>query len=933
MSKIEQLRLDLPTSGIDILSISESWLHKDVEERLTTIPNYNIVRLDRMTKRVNGHTKADGGLCLYHKDSVQVDDTKFSHLNISNGVIEVQWVVITRPHTKRILVGNVYRPPDGNLREAFEQLGDALDRVEEADKYETLIIGDLNADASKDNLSPANNIKQFAAEHSLQQVIDRPTRFSKHNKTTIDLAFTNIKHCTGSGTLNYNISDHKPIYILKKKIRNDETTTSHWGRSYNNYTHEQLKTTISNSLTDQIFTIEDPNQCWEKIEEIITVALNKHCPIKEIKVRNKTAPFVNSELINLQNDRDHYAQKADCTCDPCDQFVADCLMKKAKAEIRKAKANYFLNQAIIHGQNPKKFWFEYYRIQPEAKPKITNIIDEETGDRIPDDKLANNINNYFVDIGENLAKKCKNILDEEKRYKPPTNPHTLSLETTDEGQIKYRIQNTPGDKPSGMTNLRTTFLKETMAIMAKEFTYLYNLVITTAIFPDKWKIATVTPIPKIGRPETCNDLRPISILPLPGKIMEQIIHDQLKKFLEDTKFFAKQQNGFRARHSTTGALSKFLDLLLACRDKGELAISIFLDFRKAFDTIDHKILLKKLKAAGLDSKACALLANYLTNRKQTTKLNGTVSESRDVKTGVPQGSTLGPLLFLIFINDLPLLAELVDIILFADDAVLTIQGKSLDKLAEIMNRVLEAINRWCLENKLTLNTKKTEYVVFGSKQAKNSAPQIKLIIGDSELREVDTYKYLGTTLDATLSAGPQISRLNQILASKLISFRKMRYCMSAKTAAYIYKATILPIIDYNDIIYNLLTKQQEEKLQRVQNRALRIVFMGETLSTAVMHEKAGVDYLKQRREQHLLALMYRRSYEEEYVDNTIRVTRQSTSRLLKVPRPKTDKLTRAPVYCGSKLWNELPTRIRDIKTMLGLKNAVKYWQTNPTLGE
>ena len=354
--------MDLPSSGIDILSISESWLHNDIEEKLTTIPNYNIIRHDRRTKRANGHTKTGGGLCIYHRDSLQVDYSKMSHLNISNGILELQWVIITRPHTKRILMGNVYRPPDGNLKEAFEQLGDALDRIEELDKYETLIIGDLNADASNEDLSPANAIKQFAAEHSLQQVINRPTRFSKYNKTTIDLAFTNIKHCTDSGTLNYNISDHKPIFILKKKIRNDESTTSHWGRSYKNYTHEQLKATLDNSLTEQILTMEDPNQCWGKLEEIITTALNKHCPLKEIKIRNKTAPFVNSELINLQSDRDHFFNKAEWSGELGDKFVADCLAKKAKTEVRRAKANYFLNQAIIHGQNRKKFWFEYYKI-------------------------------------------------------------------------------------------------------------------------------------------------------------------------------------------------------------------------------------------------------------------------------------------------------------------------------------------------------------------------------------------------------------------------------------------------------------------------------------------------------------------------------------------------------------------------------------------
>ena len=923
VNKIEQLRMDLPESGLDVLTISESWLTPSTEDKLATIPKYDMIRLDRKTKHSNGQIKIGGGLCIFHKEALQVDQDRFVHLNESSNIIEMQWVVVTRPHTKKVLIVNVYRPPGGNLKEAFQKINDTMTVIPDLDKFEVLIMGDFNADANDDKLPPARIIKQFEAETTLQQVIVKTTRYSRKKNTTIDLAFTNMKHCTGSGTMNYNISDHKPIYILKKKIRNDETTTTKWARSYRGYNHDQLKATLLTYAPEQALQLNEPNECWNKLEQYITAAVNEHCPLHEIKIKNRPAPFITNELIELQNDRDHFTDKADQTGDQGDRFIANCLAKLAKKEVRKAKAKYFLDQAIKYNQNHKKFWYEYYKIQPKKTPTINNILDETTGEKITPEELPTRINNYFIDVGEKLAEKCPKIGDEEKIFTPLAKQINFTLKEIDRGQVEYRIQELAADKPSGLADIRSTFVKETMKIMAEEFTHLFNLVIKTGIFPDKWKVATVTPIPKVTNPKSCNELRPISILPLPGRIMEQIIHAEIKHYLEENNFFAKEQNGFRSQHSTTKALATILDQLLYNMDSARLSVSVFLDFKKAFDTIDHNILIQKLGMAGIDDVTCRLIKNYLTDRTQTTKINGHLSQTRTVKTGVPQGSTLGPLLFLIFINDLPLVSQEAEFIMFADDAVLTVHHESLHHAEKVMNSILKDIARWCAENKLTLNTKKTEYVIFGSKARKKREGEIQLKLGDEPLREVQSYKYLGTILDASLNVGPQIAKINSTLASKLTSFRKMRYCMSEATAAYIYKATILPIIDYNDIIYELMTNQQKTKLQRIQNRALRIVFQGKKMSVEEMHDKAKVQYLEQRRESHLLSLMFKRSFQPEYVESNARKTRQSEGRILAVPHPRTSKYKKAPLYCGSKMWNELPFKVRDTNSIVVFKNRVR----------
>ena len=230
---------------------------------------------------------------------------------------------------------------------------------------------------------------------------------------------------------------------------------------------------------------------------------------------------------------------------------------------------------------------------------------------------------------------------------------------------------------------------------------------------------------------------------------------------------------------------------------------------------------------------------------------------------------------------------------------------------------------WCNENKLTLNPVKTEYIVFGTKCRLANAVKIDLKLNNTILRQVPCYRYLGTILDQSLNATSQLNKLNQLIAQKLISFRKIRKCISERTAIILYKATILPIFDYNDLIYNLLTSQQLTKLQRLQNRALRLVFHNKKFSVAEMHDRAKVETLQHRRENHLLSLMFMRTTEDNYIDTTVRRTRRADAVMLTVPRARTNKFGRAPIVMGSRMWNDLPVAVRRAKSKLQLKNLIR----------
>ncbi len=272
------------------------------------------------------------------------------------------------------------------------------------------------------------------------------------------------------------------------------------------------------------------------------------------------------------------------------------------------------------------------------------------------------------------------------------------------------------NKATGIDKISCRIIKIAAPAIADSLTHIFNQAITLSSFPDQWKVASVTPLYKNGQRNIPGNYRPISVLPAISKIMERIMYGQLYNYLTKFGLLSESQFGFRKFHSTATALLDCTNEWYVNLDRKLFNLVVFIDLKKAFDTVDHHILLKKLELYGVKGQALSFLKSCLTNRSQKCKMNGFVSSERLIKCGVPQGSILGPLLFLLYINDLPECLNTTTPRPFADDTNLTASGDSMNDVEFAVNSDLENLRNWLMANKLSLNVAKTKFMLIGSKQ-------------------------------------------------------------------------------------------------------------------------------------------------------------------------------------------------------------------------
>ena len=555
----------------------------------------------------------------------------------------------------------------------------------------------------------------------------------------------------------------------------------------------------------------------------------------------------------------------------------------------------------------------------------TRIRDED-GKILEGKELADFLGNYYATNGENLAKAFQTIsppfdLEEVRR------DAKFALRFVPLTVIEQLIREIDIGKSSGILGISTVLLKDAFMVLSVELAYIINESIRTAVFPDAWAVGTITPIPKEGETLDPGNWRPITILPLPSKLLEKVVHYQIISYLDDNNYLSFNQHGFRKGKSTSTAILETTRVLMDNYNRGKHTSCVFVDYKKAFETLDHKILLRKLIDYDFDSNSIKWIQSYLGNRRHVVKCSEICSMEINVKYGVPQGSVLGPLYFIMYVNDL--ISHITDtadakIVMYADDTVLMIEHDDPETAVVKMQDVLRKSAEWCYTNKLTINPKKTKHMlVLRNKDLHDVTQQLVVNLVGETLSNVPSYRYLGVDLDYNLTYEEAVNTAYLKANKKLFTLRKIRPYICEDVAALIYKQFILPILDYADFLFDSATKRSLDSLDRIQKRAVRIIGNFKR-ADCLISLKYNLIPLKERRRKHHLALMYRISRINLYIDDERPeiILRNRNKIKFKTPITKLTKVLKSPFYRGARLWDMLTEDVQRATTKVKFKQII-----------
>ena len=534
--KLHFIEETLLKNEIDIFIILESWLRPEIEDRMVRIKNYLLFRQDRAELTAYNTPKRGGGICMYIKNTIQFTALDGPIFLVNNANLEMASVQICLPNVRPIFVVSIYRPPSGSFDLFNNHMINVLNKITSYRMYDLYVGGDFNINYKVN--SPARKIlKDLEVQYDLFQLVQCNTR-PLYSTSIVDLIFTNNKEFSHFGSIDLNISDHIPIFVIRKKVKVKRTSAEFIGRTYRNYSKDILHKKLNEIDWDELYELDCPNKKWDLFLSRLNPILDVICPIRRSKYTNSRPPWITQELIELANDRDKAMKLARKSPTVLNVSNARALRNEAKLAFRRIREEYIKARLEEHKNDPKKCWRDLETVIPGKKSQncdLINIVDDNN-EALSKDITSTYVNNFFTTIGQQLAMNIKNLTQHDIQLVENRSPNFLSLPKLEitsftlEEVIK-EIENINIYKSSGIQNILSRILKDVWSIMPTILHNILNSSIGLAVFPDSWKIGTVIPIPKVPNPHNVTDLRPITLLPIPGKILERLVHNKLYPYL------------------------------------------------------------------------------------------------------------------------------------------------------------------------------------------------------------------------------------------------------------------------------------------------------------------------------------------------------------------------------------------------------------------
>lgn len=900
--------------AFDVIILTESWVNSNTTDvNFLKIVNYTV-------HIINPKSNKSDGLVIFVKEKLNFE------VNIINLNRACCAKIILSKNNICYNIWAIYRSPAYDAMQFINELHVWLASAPDDNQ---IIIGDINIDILEANMMSETYLNNL---YSLgyTAAINKPTRVTSSTSTCIDHIFVKNanKKMLFSGIIPTNITDHFTTLIICKSNDTSSTVTkNHFIER--EFDEKRFHEIIKSTNWGNIYNEQDPEKAYllfieyiQNAQDIATRTSNKIINSTNKKIK----PWITTGLVKSIRSRDRLAKRVKTEPGNLElKLHYKVYRNNLNKLIKNRKCEYYKNKIIDANDNIKSIW-KYINEATGRNRKNGMVINIRKNNILLTDpkEIANEMNDYFSNIGSELANKLNiNVANNEEA---PRVNNTCFFNPTDVDEIKTIISSLKTGKSTGHDKISTEHIKLISDYICAPLCYIFNLVFETGKFPDNLKISQITPIYKSGDKTLCNNYRPISIISNFAKILEKLLKKRLCSYLSKFNILDKAQFGFLENLGTEDAISRVLDDIYSNINNKQKVIGVFLDLRKAFDTVPHQRLLHKLEKIGIRGKPHEIFTSYLHNRIQRTKIQNEISSNKIMTCGIPQGTVIGPVLFLIYLNDLlKIKIKKGTITSYADDTVAIFNGHNWEETIASAKQGLLDISRWLNCNTLTLNIDKTYALPF-LLPINHFDLLEKIKINDQELKYNTSVKYLGITINSTLNWKEHITTVTNNIRKLYYIFRQLRTFLDLKLIKMLYYTFVQNIVQYGIIAWGSAYKTTIKKVEVAQRILIKICLSQPyDYPTNLIFCHFKVFSIKQLYVQKILLYMHKNIYRYNTIQYSNQYTRAINNQSLEVPRMLTKLTQHTVTYLGPKIYNLLPKDIRSIKNPHKFKKDIKVW--------
>jgi hypothetical protein len=902
--------------SVTLIVLSEVWINSD-ELNLYKIPDY------KMFAQCNNTYRAGGVIC-YVLDSVCVTETNVTSMRTADTLLLD--IKINKHYFKLFCI---YRIQHFSEKDFITELETYIDHF----TCNTIMLGDINIDLldGKNNSRLYSNLME---NNGFQAIVNKATRITDKSKTLIDHIFIKHRQLNNfkSAIFDVNITDHclLGLKFFENGIHsNNNVKISSKQHLDINRVSDCLKLTNWND----IFMSNDVNFCYERFHETLTNVIN-NCS-KTIQVNKKLAkakvisPWITPGILRKINKRKKlYLLSKRRPYDVALNSYYDSFYNRLKIEIDSVKKQYYSNLIRSVDGDSSKQWEIINSLTGEQRNQSLDKVELEDGTVDCDPQsVADRVNRYLV----NIVQPDSNI-PTQTELGIHHHCNSFFIEPTNDVEIISTISSLKNKKSSGFDRFNVYLVKNIAQQIAPVLTHIFNLSFSQGIFPNILKLSIVIPIFKKAKSIQITNIRPISLISIFSKVIEKIMVKRVVKYLEKIKFLSQNQYGFQRGKSTEDALLNFTNMIYSCLNDGKRTTGLFVDFTKAFDLVNHPILLYKLEAAGIRGVALRWFRSFLSGREQRVRVGDCLSAPLAVTVGVPQGSVTSAILFLIFINDLLITNFNGHIQAFADDIGFIYSHKDTEILKTMLEEDLKALEVWCNKNKMKVNVSKTKYINFDFRGFDFVSPisyHQQQCQGRpcscEKIEKVNDFKYLGVTFDFKFTWEKHIQLLHSKIKQSIRKFYFLRNFCEEALLKSLYYALINSRLQYGIICWGGTFKTLINKLRVTQNHFLRIILKKRLRESSFpLYRQQKILPIQNLFVFKVLRVFFLQSGNKG-TENLYYATRRTEKISFKTPKVNKEIFKHSFSFLGPFIFNKLPLDIKKCSSHKLFCMKVKDW--------